>query len=149
VGGHVLPSQSNPSTLIIYSLYSGKLYLVNVTVASVVIEQRGIFSGPIEANSVTSPDRVFFRVAPGQSIPAHPDCRLLKTWFDVNNEIPEFKYKAGRKFEIAFTSSGTCVCSWPAEFSVVPGMYDEGLDDPNKAGVKVPPAYQLIPPEAK
>jgi hypothetical protein len=151
VGGYVSPSESNPSTVILYSLYHGKLYLVTVTVADVIIEQRGIFSGLIEANSIWAPDRVFFRVVPGQSIPAHPGCQCLKSWFDVDNDNPDprFKIKPGRKFVMAFTASGTYLCFWPAKFTVVPGMYNEAWDDPNNADIKDPPAYELIPPEAK
>jgi hypothetical protein len=145
--GFVDQSKSNAQTLKLFSLYRGKLYLVNANVVLVDIAERTFFSPIIESDAAEGSDVVFFRVLPGESIPAHPGCQVLKTRFDVNDS--QFNYKLGRKFEFAFTGSGTCIFYWPAEFSVVPTAYDEGLDDPTKEGIKVPPAYQLIPPTAK
>jgi hypothetical protein len=132
------PDKSN-ANFKLFSKYVGKLDVVTAYVYKVDLEPGFRIA---TASLISTPDRAYFLLASGMSIPSHPGHHLLMTRFDCEN--PQYKFTPGRAFYFAYTESGDLLYYWPANLNVTPGEYEPSWFDDDAPATKTPPAFQLV-----
>ena len=97
----------NGSGFLIYSRYSGMQTIVKAVITKIDLVK--LFKTPSIYSGV---DIVYFRLLPGEQIPAYPDTHLVTLHFD--SDVTEKQFRIGDVWEIALTDNAKLVNLWPA-----------------------------------